>query len=58
MTPLASQSEREAILEAIVNMNQRASREFPVVGTRLLPTPWDVRHQTINDLLDLLEMCE
>ena len=52
------QSERAALIEAIHNLNHRAQREFPVVGTTQYATPWDTRHQQINDLLDVLEMCD
>lgn len=29
----------------------RAQREFPVVGTALVPTPWDKRHARLDALL-------
>ena len=43
------------IAEALTNLAHRAAREFPVVGTTDTPTPWDLRHATINDLLDELD---
>lgn len=42
--------------EAITNLCHRARREFPKVGNDALPTPWDMRHRAINDLLDLLDI--
>lgn len=37
--------------EAIAHLNHRAKREFHVVGSADLPTPWDLRHAAINELL-------
>ena len=51
-------AERAALIEALTNMTARAKREFAVVGTPLMPTPWDRRHVAINDLLDLLDLCD
>lgn len=45
-----------SLLEALANLSHRAQREFPVVGTPEVPTPWDRRHAAINELLDLLDM--
>jgi hypothetical protein len=51
-------AERAALIEALHNMNARAKREFAVVGTPRIPTPWDRRHRALNDLLDMLDMCD
>ena len=49
---ITDESTRADIAEAITNMCARARREMPVVGTELLPTPWDKRHRAIDALLD------
>lgn len=54
MTTMAGPTPLE-IAEALTNLAHRAAREFPVVGTTDTPTPWDLRHATINDLLDELD---
>ena len=55
MTTLADQPTRSEIIEGLTNLAQRAAREFPVVGTTDHPTPWDLRHIAIDELLDELE---
>lgn len=39
------------LAEALTNLSHTAQREFPVVGTEDVPTPWDCRHRVINALL-------
>lgn len=46
----------DEITEALGNLVHAARREFAVVGTPLVPTPWDRRHECINDLLDWLDL--
>ena len=46
---------RSELHEALTHLAQRAAREFPVVGTSEFPTPWDLRHTAIDELLDELE---
>lgn len=43
---------RAELEQALTNHSHRAQREYPVVGPTSQPTPWDRRHQQINDLLD------
>ena len=57
MTATVEADERAALIEALLNMNARAKREFAVVGTPLHPTPWDRRHNALNDLLTQLQAC-
>lgn len=45
-------STREELAEALLNLCARARREMPVVGTELLRTPWDKRHEAIDALLE------
>jgi hypothetical protein len=52
---ITDQSTREEVAEALTHLAHRATREFPVVGTADSPTPWDLRHVAINDLLDDLQ---
>jgi hypothetical protein len=49
-------TEREQLIYACINMNGRAKREMRVVGTPQLKTPWDLRHEEINNYLTLLEL--
>lgn len=46
---------RMEITEALAHLSRRAAREFPKVGTITAPTPWDLRHAAIDELLDELE---
>jgi hypothetical protein len=39
----------------ITDAAHAAKREFAVVGTPQLPTPWDKAHTKINNLLDELD---
>ena len=54
MTTMAGPTPIE-LHEALTNLAHRAAREFPKVGSTDVPTPWDLRHATINDLLDELD---
>lgn len=49
---ISDEADRAQITEAITHLGQRASREFPVVGTPEHPSAWDMRHRAINELLD------
>lgn len=42
---------RAEIAAMIADASFIAAREFPCVGTEEFPTPWDLRHQRIDDLL-------
>jgi hypothetical protein len=46
---------RSEIVEGLAHLSRRAAREMPVVGNTGHPTPWDLRHKAIDDLLDELE---
>lgn len=48
--------ERAELIEALGHLNHAARRCFPKVGNETLPTPWDLRHQAINEHLTLLEL--
>ena len=43
---------RQRVEAELVKAGHAAGREFPVVGTDAFPTPWDVRHQRIDALLE------
>lgn len=43
---------RVELEQALTNLNHRAQREYPVVGSTGHPTPWDRRHAQINAVLD------
>jgi len=45
-----------SIARRLFDANYLAQREFPVVGSAEHPTPWDTRHQELNDLLDQLHL--
>lgn len=49
---ISDESDRAELAEALVHLRRRAGREFPVVGPTDHPTPWDLRHRAINELLD------
>ena len=53
---VTDQTPEEDLREAITNLSHRAQREFQKVGNEKLRTPWDLRHQAINELLDLLDL--
>jgi hypothetical protein len=57
ITVITDQSTRDELVEALGHMNHRARREFPKVGTPEVPTPWDLRHASLNALLTDLEHC-
>lgn len=46
---------RDELCEALAHMNHRAKREMSVVGSEKLKTPWDRRHEEIDQMLDDLE---
>lgn len=52
---ISDEVDREQIAEAITHLGHRAKREFAVVGTPDQPSPWDMRHAAINDLLDQMQ---
>ncbi len=52
---ISDDSTRLEVIEALVNIGHRASRETPVVGSTEHPTPWDRRHAALDDLLAQLE---
>jgi hypothetical protein len=57
--PVVDQTERAdraELIEGLRHMVHAARREFPKVGTLRAPTPWDRRHQSINELLTNLEL--
>jgi hypothetical protein len=47
---------RAEIAKMLTAASFAAQREFPVVGSALVPTPWDRRHAGINTLLDDWEL--
>ncbi len=57
ITVITDETTRAELVEALGHMNHRAQREFPVVGTPDLPTPWDLRHASLDALLTDLEHC-
>ncbi len=42
--------------EAIGHLCTAAKRLPHIVGTPECPTPWDLRHRAIDELLDLIEL--
>lgn len=42
--------------EALGHLCDAAKRLPHVVGTRECPTPWDRRHEAIDELLDLIDL--
>jgi hypothetical protein len=58
VTPVAPARDRAALIEALGHLSHAAQRCFPKVGNQDLPTPWDLRHQDINDHLTLLELAQ
>lgn len=48
-------SSRAELVEAITHLAFRATREIPAVGNEKCPTPWDRRHEALNELLTQLE---
>lgn len=42
--------------DALANICNRAKRIPHVVGTPECPTEWDRRHETLNELLTLIEL--
>lgn len=52
---VTDETTRDELVEALGNMNRSAKRTMAVVGTDLVPTPWDRFHARINALLDDLE---
>lgn len=55
---VADSRDRAALVEALGHLNHAARRCIPKVGNDALPTPWDLRHQAINDHLTLLELAQ
>lgn len=51
-------ADRAELIEGLANLCHAARREFPKVGTLRAPTPWDRRHQSINELLTNLELLD
>lgn len=52
----APSKDRAALAEALRHLSFAAQRCIPKVGNETLPTPWDLRHQAINDHLTLWEL--
>jgi hypothetical protein len=52
---ITDDSTRSEVIEALGYLCHRSKREMPVVGTTARPTPWDERHDALNDLLDRLD---
>lgn len=48
--------DRAELAEALGHLSFAAQRQFPRVGNEDFPTPWDVDHERINDLLTLWEL--
>jgi hypothetical protein len=51
MATITDQPTRVEIEEALAALAQRAAREFPVIGMSGAPTPYDRRHEQIDQLL-------
>lgn len=51
MPELVVDDTRAEIAKMLTAASFAAQREFPVVGSVLVPTPWDVRHRVIDNLL-------
>jgi hypothetical protein len=48
-------ADRADLIEALLHHCHTAKREMPVVGNEDHPTPWDIRHQQLNEQLTELE---
>lgn len=53
---VAAMATRTEITDALARLVHQAKREMAVVGTVLLPTPWDLWHVRINARLDQLDV--
>jgi hypothetical protein len=56
--PFATSLGRAELQEALRHLSRSASRRIPKVGNDTLPTPWDLDHKRIDELLTLLELAE
>lgn len=56
LVPAGETRDRKAIAEALGHLSFAAQRCIPKVGCDKLPTPWDLRHAEINDMLTLWEL--
>lgn len=49
---------RTELATALTTTSFTAQRDFPVVGTPECPTPGDLHHRQIDDMLTLLEYAD
>lgn len=49
------QANERKVIQELLDTCYLAQREFPRVGNDEFPTPWDMRHRKLNDMLTLLE---
>lgn len=53
---VAAMATRAEVTESLARLCHLAKREMAVVGTTLMPTPWDLLHIRINAQLDRLDV--